>query len=464
MNKILISFFVFAISLSSYSATINVPGNYSTIQAAINASVNGDTVLVEQGTYFENINFRGKKIVVTSRYFISLNPTIIENTIINGSTPSQPDSGSCVIIGAGTDSTTVFQGFTLTGGKGTKWQDEHGAGRYTEGGGILLAYSSAIVQNNIIKFNEAITSGPGIPSAGGGGIRIGDGNPRILNNVVMYNRGLYGAGIVLNYTGCIMKNNLIYNNFGSTSYNSGAGIWINNNLGTTPKIIENNTIVNNSASSGTGGIFAGGSYVTLRNNIVWNNMPGNQILGNAAVTYCDIQGGFSGTGNINVIPGFNDSNYILTSGSPCVDKGDSSSIFNDRADSLNPSMARYPSRGTIRNDIGAYGGPGAKIFSYNLIGLKQTGSELPAGYNLKQNFPNPFNPSTLIIYEIPKAQYVKITVFDLLGREVTRLVDEFKSPGKYEITFTANNFASGIYFYKLETLEFSDTKKMLLNK
>src|SRR5437868_10807737 len=124
MNRILIviALLIFA---SSLNANIrNVPGSYATIQAAINASVNGDTVLVAAGTYMENINFRGKKIVLTSIYYQTNNPASIYATIINGSTPVYPDSGSCVIFNNHEDSTTVLQGFALTGGTGTKWADE----------------------------------------------------------------------------------------------------------------------------------------------------------------------------------------------------------------------------------------------------------------------------------------------------------------------------------------------------
>ncbi len=119
MNKYL--FIVLALvitSLNVHSEIKNVPSQYTTIQAAINAAVNGDTVLVAPGTYFENINFRGKNIVVTSTYFQSGNPQVISSTIINGSTPSHLDTASCVIIANHEDSTAVLQGFTITGGKG----------------------------------------------------------------------------------------------------------------------------------------------------------------------------------------------------------------------------------------------------------------------------------------------------------------------------------------------------------
>ncbi len=463
MKKLLILIFLLLLTSPLFAVIKNVPGTYTTIQSAINTSSDGDTVLVETGTYFENINFRGRKIVVTSRFYQSFDLSYIQNTIINGSTPVQPDSASCVIISGGADSTTVLQGFTLTGGKGTKWQDEHAAGRYTEGGGILIAFSAPIIQFNIIKFNEAVTTGGGISGAGGGGIRFGDGNPRILNNVIMYNKGFYGAGVVVNYSGCIMKNNLIFGNYGAANYGSGAGIWINNNNGTTPKIIENNTIVNNNASAGTGGVYSGGSYIFLRNNIIWGNSL-IQISGNPSVNYCDVQGGFSGSGNLNTDPLFSDSNYVLSALSPCIDKGDSSTIYNDPADSSNPLNARYPSRGLIRNDMGVYGGPGARTISNILIGIKNPVNEFPKNYLLMQNYPNPFNPATIIGYQVPKNTYVTLIVYDINGRETARLVDEYKQAGIYNFTFNAYGLASGVYFYKLNTDEFTKTKKMLIVK
>lgn len=89
---------------------------------------------------------------------------------------------------------------------------------------------------------------------------------------------------------------------------------------------------------------------------------------------------------------------------------------------------------------------------------------IPNEYSLFQNYPNPFNPSTVISFGIPKAGNVKLIVYDNLGREVEILVDDFKSAGAYDISFDASSLASGIYFYKLETQDFTETKKMLLIK
>jgi hypothetical protein len=88
----------------------------------------------------------------------------------------------------------------------------------------------------------------------------------------------------------------------------------------------------------------------------------------------------------------------------------------------------------------------------------------PNEYRLHQNYPNPFNPSTQIKYDIASDGNVKLTVFDMLGREVAVPVDKFQKSGKYSAVFNGENLTSGVYFYKLITNEFTETKKMILLK
>ncbi len=83
---------------------------------------------------------------------------------------------------------------------------------------------------------------------------------------------------------------------------------------------------------------------------------------------------------------------------------------------------------------------------------------------LQQNFPNPFNPSTKIKFQIFKTGYISLKVFDLLGHEVANLVDETKSAGTYEVEFDAIRLSSGIYFYRIRSGDFTETKKMLFLK
>ena len=89
---------------------------------------------------------------------------------------------------------------------------------------------------------------------------------------------------------------------------------------------------------------------------------------------------------------------------------------------------------------------------------------IPDKFLLSQNYPNPFNPTTLITYAIPQTGFVTLKIFDVLGNEVTTLVNEVKSEGVYSVTFNASTLPSGIYFYKIQSGNFIDVKKMNLIK
>ena len=85
-------------------------------------------------------------------------------------------------------------------------------------------------------------------------------------------------------------------------------------------------------------------------------------------------------------------------------------------------------------------------------------------YNLAQNYPNPFNPSTNIGYKISEAGMVQLKVYNVLGIEVASLVNEFKNSGNYSVDFNAANYSSGVYFYTLSVNNFTQTRKMILEK
>lgn len=465
---------------AAHSAVRNVPGEYSTIQAAINASVNADTVLVAPGTYPENIVFRGKKIVVTSWFALNGDLGYILNTIIQGGTPSHPDSGSCVRIINGEDSTAVLQGFTITGGYGTLWQDEHGPGRYWEGGGVFIALSSPTVRYNIIRNNNV--NRPGGASTGGGGIRLGDGSPRILNNIIINNAGMYGGGIVSNYASPFIRNNVVaYNTVtqaitGLPTY-GGGGLWFNGSV--QGNRIENNTVFGNTAT-GSGGVGAGGrgggmiavfgATINTRNNIVWGNTQttGGQVAAVSAtanVSYSDIQGGFAGTGNIDQDPLFADTSFYLQSASPCADAGDTSVSFYDPPDPADSTQARWPARGGRRNDMGAYGGPGSGAIATFPTGVDERHEgETVEQFALFQNYPNPFNPITSIRFTVQSSGFVSLKVYDLLGREVATLEHSVKQPGTYTVTWDASTSASGVYLCKFDGGGQSATRKLVLLK
>ena len=106
----------------------------------------------------------------------------------------------------------------------------------------------------------------------------------------------------------------------------------------------------------------------------------------------------------------------------------------------------------------------ATIKYSQVIGIKNVSSEIPNGYKLLQNYPNPFNPTTKIRFSLPKNSFANLVVFDALGRELETLVNEQLNAGTYEADWSANKFSSGVYYYRLNTGDFTETKKMILIK
>jgi hypothetical protein len=104
------------------------------------------------------------------------------------------------------------------------------------------------------------------------------------------------------------------------------------------------------------------------------------------------------------------------------------------------------------------------IMGQILTGISGSGAEIPVKYDLRQNYPNPFNPVTNIEFDIPNSGYTKLTVYNSLGQLVATLVDQDLSAGTYSYSFNAENLSSGMYIYKLESGEFTQTRKMTFVK
>ena len=213
----------------------------------------------------------------------------------------------------------------------------------------------------------------------------------------------------------------------------------------------------------------------MTNTIFWADSAqnGSEIYADGSsepvITYCDIQGGWSGDGNINVDPLFRDSengDYHLQSltnpdcgdpgDSPCIDAGDPS--ISDTLINCDWGL------GTIRSDMGAYGGP----FPSSDV---QYPNEpiIPEGFDLSQNYPNPFNQTTKIEFTLAKSDFVSLKIYDILGRKVRTLVSEHLSYGSKSVFWDGKNdsgkdVASGIYFYQIKVKNFSETKKLVLLK
>ena len=135
------------------------------------------------------------------------------------------------------------------------------------------------------------------------------------------------------------------------------------------------------------------------------------------------------------------------------DTGLFSSINNTMQFTTNYAFVNTPGIGVFRR-------PRSEVTSVEI----EQPNLLPSHFNLKQNYPNPFNPTTKISYSIPQKSYVFLKVYDILGKEIVTLVNENKPAGNYEVNFDASSLASGIYFYKLQSGNYIETKKMILLK
>ncbi|HMS34406.1 MAG TPA: T9SS type A sorting domain-containing protein [Ignavibacteria bacterium] len=96
--------------------------------------------------------------------------------------------------------------------------------------------------------------------------------------------------------------------------------------------------------------------------------------------------------------------------------------------------------------------------------MQPTSTQVPEKFTLYQNYPNPFNPVTNLKFGISKLGFVSLKVYDVLGKEIAVLVNEKLSPGSYSLVFDGSNFNSGVYFYRLTSENFTETKKMLMIK
>ncbi|MGB2807802.1 MAG: right-handed parallel beta-helix repeat-containing protein [Sedimentisphaerales bacterium] len=361
------------VTVDVHPGVLHVPSEYATIQSAIDSAVDGNEIVVSRGTYYENINFGGKNIILRSTE--PTNPSVVTNTIIDGSNVSS------VVTFSGTESPAcVLSGFTITNGRSNGYYGGGIYGSNPDGIGTL-----ATIQYNHIVGNVAVPSGfPGAASGGGlygcdgiiqynvisgniayGGVESGshggglfscDGT--IRNNIISNNSAYFGGGMYISLSnqivsGCVFTGNIA--NF------KGGGVFCY--LGS-PTFI-NCTFVGNSSTYG-GGIF-NNSHSNLNNCILWGNTP-EQIYvdgGVSMVTYSDVQGGWPGQGNIEADPCFADPNngdYHLKSQagrwdpneqnwvqddvtSPCIDAGNPNSDW---------TVEWWPHGKRI--NMGAYGG------------------------------------------------------------------------------------------------------------
>jgi hypothetical protein len=425
--------FTAIICLPVSATIINIPDDYPTIQQGIDASTDGDTVLVQPGIYVENINFSGHNIVLGSLYLTTGDADYLSSTIIDGGTV-----GSVISIINQEDNSTVIKGFTIQNG-------------YSDNGAAFKIFqSSPVIENNIIENN--------IAALGGGAFDCFHANPHIISNIIRNNSATYkGGAIYCSFSDAIISQNVIVYNL-CELYGGGIACYFSNSL------IINNTLYRNRAPLGGGIACWGVSHPQVINTILWNNVPYQIYVdgpANPNFTYCDIQNGWPGTGNIVANPKFrNPGSYDFrlkssdcgySHDSPCIDAG-SAAIFDSLLDCS-------WGLGTILSDIGAYGG-GDSV----QVGIEYPDILTPDEFYLSQNYPNPFNAVTVIRYSLPEPSDVAIEIYDILGRRIETLVNEKQPVGYHHVIWDAKDRPSGMYFYRIQARDYTDTRKMLLIK
>ncbi len=186
------------------------------------------------------------------------------------------------------------------------------------------------------------------------------------------------------------------------------------------------------------------------------------------VQYSNIDGGWEGVGNIDTDPLFTDpenDDYTFQEGSPCIDTGNPDPAYNDPEDPNHTGWPLWPSQGTLRNDMGCYGGPGAiELWEYQDVPSAPQPDVRPSRIQLSQNYPNPFNPTTTIEFTLPHPLKVQLTVYNILGQQVQLLSDLAYSAGVHQVRFDGSGLSSGVYVYRLTANDHVMTRKMVLMK
>ena len=293
-----------------FAEIINVPDDFSNIQDAIDASENGDSIFVGPGVYFENINFIGKAIVLSSNYLLENDSLLIGVTIIDAQ-----GEGSVATFESGENSNSILQGFTLQNGNGNDEDPDNNGSFYTYGGGVYCESSDPLIKDCIIQSNTANEGG----GAGvfcfesspvfigctikenetddvGGGLYARDGSsPSFYNCIFFDNTAEFGGGCYLKSSSAPTMENVTFTQ--NTANNSGGAIGLKDDanmeasdLFITDNIAEglggglyiNNAdpvlsfalIANNTASSGAGIYIRNNSEIDLTNLTMANNNAG----------------------------------------------------------------------------------------------------------------------------------------------------------------------------------------------
>ncbi len=472
-RRLLIYAFLFFNSIS-FANIINIPDDYPSIQEGIDASIDGDTVLVAPGEYEGIFTLQGKNILLTS-----------------SSGPDVTTIAGAFLFDNGEDTTCVLRGFKIIGNSGYSGiRCTNNSSPIIEANiitghtsmassGVNIQSNNCIVRNNIISGNQNMDIGAGIKIFGDSIVIT----QNIIKDNEVYQYFGKGGGLYLKGTATITYNQFIHNvAVGGPAGADGAGggifkIGVNDTLGSFT-CINNNTFVSNEAwaydyQEGSGGaIFVQGfldqenDTLMLKNNIFAYNYTdglGNAIRANStdSLYFCwdynclygnDIYGFDQGIHDVLDDPMFVDTscnNYNLQPDSPCIDAGDPDSP-------LDPDSTRA--------DIGA-------LFYDQTVDIDDYSEPSnPYSFELYQNYPNPFNAQTIISYNLPRQSVVSLNIFSITGQLVKSIInEESQIPAEYKYIWNGTDqgnspVCTGIYFYQLKIGCEIENKAMILIK
>lgn len=422
---------------------------------------------------------------------------LIENCMVFGNS-AQSGAGVRILLNAATPLLLTLERCFISENVSTTAAGNCAAGNNGGGGGVMATVTTGrlIIKDSRISGNRAGSSSS-YGGRSGGGLQL-SGRVDLVRDTIENNScysyccpcapgsctvGSSGAGVYVNgnivIQGCLVRNNLAWAQacFTGSGVATGPGLYFaSGTLSMSNTMIAANTaqgngpgwtnaarssiivnagqvsIVNCAIAYHTNlALHRNGGSVAIKNSILVFNAQGQLSGDSVSVTYSNIEGGFPGTGNIDVNPVFaSPIDLRIVSPSLCIDAGDPEPVFND---GCSP-----PGLGTIRNDMGAHGGPQNCL----IVDVQERLPNAPRQFSLSQNYPNPFNPTTTIQFRVPRSEFVTLKIYDLLGREMTTLVNDRKSPGKYSITWNAMGFASGVYLYRIQAGNFHETRRLVL--
>ncbi|UCC79563.1 MAG: right-handed parallel beta-helix repeat-containing protein [Candidatus Zixiibacteriota bacterium] len=461
---------------------------FRTVQHTVNLSYLEDTVLVLPGVYNENIFVGAKNLTLASNYIFTADTLDILNTVVDG------NNTDALLTIYHCDSLSQLTGFTFIHGDPV----------------VTIRYcDNVIISNNIFEQNTFTPYGFIVTTGYNSKIRVLGNKFRDNINAQIIDSNDYTDGLIVkgnefygNINTCVMfsgtngtifENNVVRDNIGMVFYCwmiAGPSIFRGNviydnhcpwalcgaifSAEDSHLLVENNIIYNNTGVNQT---YLGYFYeehhspgpIDFKNDIIWDNYYPNpehtlMLYDNNIdfhMTYSDVQQGWPGIGNFEADPMFRDpvgGDFHLMStacgdpyDSPCIDAGDPNILDN----LLDCSWGL----GGPRSDMGAFGGGDSLITA-----IYDDLPSFPKKLMLLQNYPNPFNARTTIRFVLPKSQEVELSIYDLLGRRIEVLIDEYREAGVYKITFDASVLSSGVYFYRLRAGDAVETKRMVLLK